>query len=192
MDASAQRRLHDLRIDEWSDLGLSVLALVGALAASAVHPPFAFPLFIGGVAALALGGRALFQRVTLVDELLLDEGAYTIGEIRRRGEELASMKSRRVLAGCVRGRLVPVSGFPLDPRVVAFREELRALADELDDEGLSLEPVCAARCRQFVGDDASSPLLNRALPADEIGSWIRRIRMGFDPAGEATPDEEHP
>jgi hypothetical protein len=181
----AERRLHELRLDEWSDLGLAATAMGLALAAGVLHPPFTLPLLIGALASAVLAGRAFFRRLELSDRLLLDRDAYAIPEIRRRGEEIASMESRRALAQVVRARMTPVPGYSGSPGVVAMTEELRALASELDDEGLSLDPVCAARCHQLVNNYAESPLLNSLLPDEDVQVWIRRIRLGFEPKADS-------
>jgi hypothetical protein len=181
----AERRLHELRLDEWADLGLAATAMGLALAASVLHPPFVVPLLIGALASAVLAGRAFFRRLELSDRLLLDRDAYAIEEIRRRGEDMASMANRRALAQVVRARLTPVPGYSSSPRVVARAEELRALASELDDEGLSLDPVCAVRCHQLMNNYAESPLLNSLLPDEDIQVWIRRIRLGFEPRADS-------
>jgi hypothetical protein len=178
---NAETRLHELRQDEWSDLALAALAMGSALAASFLHPPFALPLFAGAVTCIVLAGRAFFRRLALVDRLLLDRDAYTIAEIRRHAERLASMEGRRTLAEAARGRLTPASSYPVAPRVAAVADELRALAAELEDESLSLEPACAARCHQLLTNYADSPLLCEQLPAEDAAVWIRRIRSGFEP-----------
>jgi hypothetical protein len=177
----AERQLHDLRQDEWSDLGLAALAMALALVASFVHPPLAMPLFIGAVASGVLAGRACFRRLDLSDRLLLDREAYTIPEIRRRAEDLASMANRRALAHSVRTRLTPPTGYPATPRVTAVADQLEPLASELDDEALSLDPACAVRCHQLLNNCTDSPLLNTLLPEQDVQVWIRQIRCGFEP-----------
>jgi hypothetical protein len=180
----AERRLHELRLDEWADLGLAASAIGLALAASVLHPPFVVPLLIGALASAVLTGRAFFRRLELSDRLLLDGDAYAIPEIRRRGEDMASMENRQALARAVRAKMTPAPGYSSSPRVVAT-EELRALASELDDDGLSLDPVCAARCHQLVNNYAESPLLNSLLPDEDIQVWIRRIHLGFEPKADS-------
>ena len=41
-------------------------------------------------------------------------------------------------------------------------EELEALASELEDEALALEPACAVACTRLFRDAVGSPLLNSA------------------------------
>jgi hypothetical protein len=181
----AERRLHELRLDEWTDLGLAALVMGFALAASVLHPPFALPFLIGALASALLAGRAFFRRLDLADRLLLDPNAYAIPEIRRRGEGMASMENRQALAQTVRSRLTSEPGYSRSPRVVATAEALRTLASELEDEGLSLDPVCAVRCHQLVNNYGDSPLLNNLLPDEDIQVWIRRIRLGFEPSADS-------
>jgi len=177
----AEHRLRELRQDEWADLGLAALAMALALAASVLHPPLALPLFIGALVSSALAGRAFFRRSELFDRLLLDSDAYSIPEIRRRVEAIASMESRRALAQAARTRLMPAPGCSRPPRVSAVEDELAALAAELDDETLSLDLDCAARCHQLLNNYGESPLLNHLLPEEDVRIWIRRVRCGFEP-----------
>ena len=177
----SEHRLRELRQDEWADLVLAALAMGLALAASFVHPPLALPLFVGALASSVLAGRAFFRRSELFDRLLLDRDAYAIPEVRRRAEELASPENRRALAHALRSRLTPAPGCSTSPRVALVADELRALAGELDDETLSLDPACAVRCHQLLNNYAESPLLNYLLPEQDVQVWLRRIRCGFEP-----------
>jgi hypothetical protein len=66
-----------------------------------------------------------------------------------------------------------------DARVLALAEELEALVSELEDEELALEPAAAVRCVRLLSDMAESPLLNQALPAEDLRSRVCQIRSGF-------------
>ena len=176
----AENRLRDLRREEWSDLALAGLVWGLALGASVVHSPFAGPLFAGALAVAFLAARAFFRRWNLFDGLLLDRDAYSIPEVRGRAEHIASMESRRTLAASVRSRLKPAPGFSLPTRVAAVAEELAALADELENEDLALDPQCAVRCLVLLTDCTDSPLLNELLPAQDVQVRIRQIRAGFE------------
>ncbi|HEY7602960.1 MAG TPA: hypothetical protein VH760_01775 [Gaiellaceae bacterium] len=175
----AGARLQELRQDEWSDLGLAGAAMGLALAASALHPPLALPLLAGAFVLLVLGLRALIQRCELFDSLLLDQDAYSISEVRRRAAKAASMKCRREHAAALRRRLSPLPGYPIRPRVAVVSSDLAALASELDDETLELDPWCAVRCEQLVTSVPDSPLLNDALPVEDLLARINQIRAGF-------------
>lgn len=176
----AERRLRELRQEEWSDLVLAALAMGLALGATGVQPPLAGPLFIGALAVGFLAARAFVRRWELFDRLLLDRDAYAIPEIRRRAKDIASMESRRTLAVSARNRLKPAPGFSLATRVAAAAEELEALASELEDEELSLDPACAVRCLQLLTNGTDSPLLNDLLPAEDVRVRIHQIRAGFE------------
>ena len=63
-------------------------------------------------------------------------------------------------------------------------EELEALACELEDEELALDPACAVACMRLLSDVSESPLLNPALPPELLRSRVRQIRSGFE-AGRA-------
>ena len=170
------RRLKDLRREEWEDgaVGAAVLAL--AVGASLVRPSLALPLFVGG---LFLAWRAVvagWRRWDLVDRLLVERDAYSIPEVRLRGEREASMANRRLLSRAIRSRLELAES----PRVAANADQLAALAEELADPQLDLDPACAAACSRLLGDEITSPLA-AALPADEVRSRLAQIRSGFRP-----------
>jgi hypothetical protein len=184
----AEHRLRQLRQDEWSRLALAALATALALGASVVHPPLAIPFFLGGLTVGVLALRAVLERSDLVHRLMRDRDAYLIPEIRRQADDVAAMESRRMLAEKVRARLCSVPGYPLRPRVAAVAEELEALAGELEDDTLVLDPVCAVQCFELVSRYEDSPLLNKLLPAEDVRVQLRQIRAGFRP-GEALARE---
>jgi hypothetical protein len=178
----AEHRLRQLRQDEWSRFALAALATGLSLAASVVHPPLAIPFFLGAMTVGVLAMHAVFERSDLVHRLMRERDAYLIPEIRRQAEATASMESRRMLAGTVRRRLGPLPGYPRAARVAAVAEELEALAGELEDDLLVLDPVRAVQCRELVTAYEYSPLLNDLLPADDVPVQLRQIRAGFRPA----------
>jgi hypothetical protein len=178
-------RLRRLRQDEWSELALAGLAMSLALGAAALHPPLAVPFLIGAIALTGLGVRAFFLRWELFDDLLLDPDAYAISEVRRAAAKAASMKNRREVARLVRNRLAPVPGYPVRTRIVEVSDDLAELSRELEDETLTLEPWCAVRCEQLVTSVTDSPLLNDALPEEDLRSRINQIRSGFEQALDA-------
>jgi hypothetical protein len=172
-DAAA--RLHDLRREEWEDLGLAALAIALALAATRFRPELALPLFLGGLGVGILGIRALWRHWDLVDRLLDQPSAYVIPEVSRRAERESTMERRHALAGYVRVWLKE----PVDERLATVADELEALAADLEDDELALEPACAVACTRLLADLVSSPLLNRDLPQDMLRAQVRRIRSGF-------------
>jgi hypothetical protein len=173
----ADHRLHELQREEWADGALATTALGLAVAASVVRPEFALPLLIGG---LFVAGRfilACWRHWDLLDRLLDERDAYSIAEVRRRAEQEAGMANRRRLSTAIRWRLELAAM----PRVVANADELAALADELEDPRLELDPNCAVLCTRLLMDPVSSPLVNPALPAGDARSRIFQIRAGFHP-----------
>lgn len=88
------------------------------------------------------------------------------------------MERRHSFAALIRGTLRrPAPAF--EARVIAVAEELEALASDLDDEELALDPASAVACMRLVSDLAGSPLLNPALPPEELRSRVVQIRSGF-------------
>jgi hypothetical protein len=174
VDESASR-LRELRQEERGDFGLAALAIAVSLAATQIRPELALPLFLGGFTVGALGVRAAWQRWEIVDRLAGERDAYVISEIRTRAACEATMERRRTLAAHVRTWLRE----PLLNRVRDAAVELEALAVELDDDTLSLDPACAVACARLLSDPEQSPLLNVGLPPEELRSRISQIRSGF-------------
>lgn len=174
----AAARLRDLRHEAWEGLGLAACAIGLALGATEVRPALALPLFLAGVVAWALGIRALWRRWDLVDRLADEGDAYVIPEVRRYALRETTMARRRWLAGGVRSALRR-STLEREARVLAVAGDLEALARELEDERLALEPASAVACARMLTDASASPLLDAALPADDLRSRVARIRSGF-------------
>ena len=175
-DASV--RLHELRREELQDFGLAALALGLALAATQLRPAFAMPLFLGGVAVGALAVRALWRHWDLVDRLAGERDAYVISDVLAYASRETTKERRHWFAAVIRS-VVSQPGPAVVERVQAAAEDLEALASELEDEELALDPACAVACARLVSDPGQSPLLNPALPPEELRSRVRQIRSGF-------------
>lgn len=175
-DASA--RLHELRQEEWQELALAALALGLALMATQIRPALAMPLFIGGVAVGGRGLTALWRRWDLVDRLAAEPDARAIAEIRAYASREATMERRHWYAAMIRGTLAHHEP-ALVARTSTAAEALEALAGELNDSTLGLDPACAVACARLVSDPAQSPFLNPALPPEELLSRVHQIRSGF-------------
>jgi hypothetical protein len=176
VDEAAVRR-GELRHEEWANLGLATLALGLAAAATEMRPALAMPLFLGGLVAWALGVRALWRRWDLVDRLSGERDTYLISEVRAHASREATMDRRRIFEALIVSRLRE----PLDERIAAAAAELEALANELDDDDLALDPASAVACWRLLSHVDESPLLNPALPHEELRSRVRQIRSGFHP-----------
>ena len=135
----AALRLRELRHDEWDDFGVAALALSLAVVAAEFRPQFALPLFLGGLAVLALGVRALWRRWDLVDRLAGERDTYVISEVMDYASRETTMERRHSFAALIRGRLRQ-PGVEFEASVAAAREELEALATELEDAELALDP----------------------------------------------------
>ena len=170
----ADLRLRELRQDEWTRFILGGLALALSLVATAVRPELAIPLFLGGLALGALGVRAAVEHWEIVDRLAGERDAHVVPEIRRRAARETTMERRHALADHVRSWLRE----PAPERVRAAAHELEALAAELDDDELTLDPVSAVVCVQLL-TDPESPLLDTARPPDELRARVGKIRSGF-------------
>lgn len=171
----ASEGLSELRSEEWQDLSLAAVALALAVAATAFFPSLRGPLFLGGLAVGVRGVRALWRRWELVDRLAGDRDAHTISEVRAYASREATLERRRRFAALIHLRLEN----PADPRVAAVAEELGALASELEDPALALDPASAVACARLLDHLASSPSPNPALTAPQLQWRVRQIRSGF-------------
>jgi hypothetical protein len=174
----ADARLRELRHEEWGRLGLAAVALGAAIVATEVQPELTAPLFVGGLVVGALGVGALWRRWDLLERLAGEREAYVIPEVLHHASREATMERRRTFAALLRGRLENPSG-TFDGRVHAVADELRALAADLEDGDLALDPAAAVACMRLLSDVVRSPLLNPLLPAEDLRSRIRQIRSGF-------------
>jgi len=173
----ANGRLHDLRREEWEDGAVAAAAFALAIAASAIRPAFALPLFVGGAFVACRAVLAGWRRWDLLDRLVGERDAYAIAEVRTRAEREASMANRRSLSRAIRWRLERGA----DPRIADNADEFAALAEELLDPQLEFDPACAAACSRLLTDGATSPLINSALPAEDVRSRLVQIRSGLRP-----------
>lgn len=175
-DAGA--RLRELREEEWEDLGLAALALGLAVLAAHAWPSLALPLFLGGIGVGALGLRALLRRWDMVERLSGERDAYVIPDVLAHASREATMERRHLSASVIRSTLAH-AGPGLEGRIAGVAEELEALASELDDPELVLDPSAAVACMRLLSDIEGSPLLNRAVPPEDLRSRVRQIRSGF-------------
>lgn len=174
----AGTRLRELRNEEWHGLALAGVALGLAIGATEYAPSLALPLFIGGIALGMLAIRALWRHWDLVDRLAGEPDAYAIAEVLAYAARQATMERRQRYATLIRHHLEPTCTSRA-PRLDDAAAELAALAAELEDEALELSPACAVACSRLLSEPTESPLLNPALPQDELRSRANRIRSGF-------------
>ena len=164
----AAQDLRDLRHDEWGDFGVGVLAFCLAAAATGLRPTWALPLLIGGMAVWALGVRALWRRWDLVDRLAGERDAYVISDVLAYASREATMDRRRIFAAMIRGT-IRQPGLARESRVGAAADELAALASELEDEELVLDPACAVACSRLVRDFQAARCSIRHCPRVTFG-----------------------
>ena len=174
----AASRLRELRLTEWEDLILAGLALAGALVATELWPELAVPLFLGGAVVGALGVRAIWRRWDAIDRLAGEHDAYVIPEIYAYARREATMERRRSFAAKIRG-IAPTPGHANEDRLAAVTEDLEALAAELEDEDLALDPASAVDCFRLLTQVEGNVLYNPEASIDELRGRIRHIRTGF-------------
>jgi hypothetical protein len=176
----AALRLRELRHAEREDLMLGAVALAAAVVAAQLRQPLALPLFLGGLGIGLAGLRALWSRWDLVERLSGERDAYVIPEVRSRASREAAMDRRVLHADRIRS-WIRCPGPGCEARVGLAATELTALADELADDRLELDPPCAVACLRLLTDPETSPLLDHSLPPAELRSAVVRIRAGFRP-----------
>ncbi len=72
---------------------------------------------------------------------------------------------------------------------MAAADELEALARDLDDRRLVLEPAAAVACMRLLTSIDASPLFDSALPPEDLRSRVYQIRSGFEAQpGNGTED----
>ena len=172
----AAGRLRELRRDEWQQFAVAGLALALALTATQARPSLVMPLFIGGLVEEARGIRTLWLRWELVDRLAGDRDAYAIEDVRDYAARETTMSRRRSFANVIRCRRAE----PVAARLRPVTDDLDALVRELEDDGLSLDPVAAIACARLTSDVETSPLLNPGLPSEDLLARVRQIRSGFE------------
>jgi hypothetical protein len=169
--------LQDLRREAWEEGAVAASAFGLAVAATSLRPALVLPLLFGGLVLACRAVLAGWRRWDLLDRLLVERDAYAIPEVRVRAEREATMANRRWLSRAIRARVKLAD----NPRIAANADELIGLADELVDPELELDPACAAACSRLLTDGVTSPLVNAALPAEEVRSRLVQIRSGFYP-----------
>jgi hypothetical protein len=175
----AADRLRELRREEWGDFGLAAIALGLAVVGSQARPALAMPLFLAGLTVAGLGVRALWREWDLLDRLAGERHAYVIPQVLAYAAREATTERRRTFAALIRARLQHPAG-AVDLRGVSVREELEALATELEDAALSLDPACAVACMRLL-TDVESPFFAPDGIAD-LRARVRQVRAGFEPA----------
>jgi hypothetical protein len=176
----ADARLRELREEARGELVLAAAALAASVVATKLYPPLVLPLFIGGLGVGVLGTRAVWRRWDLLERLSGEREAHVISEVRAFASREATIERRQSFAALLRGRLGEARLFA-DVRVLAVADELEALATELEDEGLALEPAAAVAAMRLLSDMGQSPLLNPMLPPEDLRARVRHIRSGFRP-----------
>jgi hypothetical protein len=177
---TAQQQLRELRQEERCNLGLAAVVLAASIAATEALPALAVPLFLGGLFVGAMGTRAMWRRWDLVEQLAGERDAYVISEVFAFASREATMERRLSFAALIRGRLEEARHVT-DARVLCATDDLEALASELEDERLALEPASAVACMRLLSDVLRSPLLNQAVPSEDLRSRVLQIRSGFAP-----------
>ena len=183
----ADTRLRELRQEERAELALAAAALAAALISTEVLPALTAPLFIGGLVVGLRGVRTLWRRWDLLERLSGERDAHVIAEVRALAAREATMDRRECFAALIRLR-VREAELRSDARVLAVAVDLEALASELEDDDLTLEATAGVACARLLSDVAHSPLLNHALPAEDLRSRVCQIRSGLGRLDRSQPE----
>jgi hypothetical protein len=138
------------------------------------------PLIAFGTAICVMGGVEIVLRCALRQDVLCPEFAE-IEAVARYRDRLCSARNRRRLATWLRSTARPspaVRGSPyvLWDRVALGREELLALADELESAH-TIDPRTMIEIKELLSNGRDSPLLNEHLPAAAVISTVRCARF---------------
>lgn len=180
----ATTHLRELRHEEWAGFALAAIAIGLSLAATQVRPALALPLFLGGVVVGVLGTRAFWRRWDLLDQLADERDAYVIADVAAYASRETTIERRRGFAAFIRG-VVREPELGCEERVRVAADDLEALASDLEDEEVALDPACAVACLRLLSEPVVSPLLNPRLPPEDLRSRVFQIRCGFTGRGSA-------
>ena len=104
-----------------------------------------------------------------------------IPEVLAYASRETTMERRHRSAALIRSRLKgPAVAF--DPEVLEVMEELDALAWELEDDNLALDPVCAVACTRLVSDLSESRLRDPAPWREDICSRVWKSGLASSPS----------
>src|SRR5262249_6974814 len=137
--------LRRLRRDRCESAALAVVTAAAAWAIHGVAPMLTVPLAAGVVLETFLALRALIRRQELVRLLAADQQARELPEVKRYVARLGSDLQRRRLAN----ELAPLLELP---GLVAERERLAALVDDLRNPEVEIEPFAIVDLNRLLED----------------------------------------
>ncbi|HEX4010480.1 MAG TPA: hypothetical protein VHX62_10750 [Solirubrobacteraceae bacterium] len=176
----AAARLARMRVQGWCLRGGGSAVLVAAFAVRGGGAPLQAVLL--ALAALIAGTdlvRAARVRM-MIERLALVPEAYAIGAVRQFGTRAASPSQCELLAMRLRDIIAHAAEQPLVPeRVAAYQSEIEELSVRLGRPGARLGPPEAVACRRLLTRCAESALYNRRIPAEDLGTALRRIAAGI-------------
>lgn len=181
----AAREVTSLRQLAFAQSVLSLAAAAAALVVVAVDTRLAVAFGAGAILETLLQVATTARRRALVASLALTREAYLLPEVRRYGEGLTAVSTRRAFARSIASVLKAAAtddpGLFLADRVVSQAPALAGLARALLESDNVVDPTAMAECKQLLTDGAASPLLNPALAPIELDATLRRIHQGIRP-----------
>lgn len=181
----AAREVTALRRVAVAQSALGLAAAVAALVVVTVDTRLAVAFGAGAALETLLAATTAARRRALVASLAFSREAYLIPEVRRYGEELIGVSTRRAFARLIASVLKAAAtddpGLYLVDRVASQAPALAGLARALLEPDNTVDPVAMAACKQLLTDGSASPLLNPALAPTELESLLRRIHAGIRP-----------
>ena len=175
-------RLRRLRRDAREAAASAAVALALAVGATRALPALVAPLIAGGLTGARAPAPTTARRWDLLERLAGDGDAHIIPEVRAFAVRETTMEKREWCAYVIRRRLEEPAQAAAVLRPTAG--ELEALAVDLDDALLVLDPAAAVACVRLVGDLTDLPRC-AALAPDVLRSRVVRIRAGFRAAALA-------
>lgn len=160
-----------------------VLALAGAafglaLAATELRHDLAVPFLVSALALAGLGLSAFIRKTLLVEDAALDRDAYALDAVRRYAARLATPERRHDDADSIR-RLLAQPELAIAERIEANHTALEAIAEELERDELTLDPVSAVALDRLLLRPEESALYNEQLPPECVRSRLVQIEAGF-------------
>jgi hypothetical protein len=164
---------------------LAAVTATGVVVAALAAPALVIPLAAGTGLELAVVCAARYTHRERVARLALEPAAYLLPEVERYGRRQVEPGQRARLSAWIR-EIVAEASVPgnlyLADRVARFAHELEALARDLVQPGVHVQPASVVACRRLLTHTVESPLYNPRLSSDELKLALRRIRAGISVA----------
>ena len=169
-------------------LALAGCAVLGGLAAAVLgHLTLVVPALAGALAGIYVAVTARTDRSALVARLVGQRSAYAIPAVANAARRLSTLERRRRLSRSL-SRLVleaaeleprSITASPLPARVLAYGDEVLAVAFLLAQERVKVHPASIALLDRLLSSSMRSPLFNPHVPEQHLRLALQRVRAAI-------------